>query len=90
MNARWLDNEHAIAPDDPIFRSALKSNLLLMPLSRAVSNARNKDPAVMRGIGEVIELQLSADRPRDRLCRSVPVDRTGKLYRLKVEKVNRP
>jgi len=53
---RWLDNEHAIAPDDPIFRGALKSNLLLMPLSRAVSNARNKDPAVMRGIGEVIEL----------------------------------
>ena len=54
--ARWLDNEQAIAPDDPIFRDALKSNLLLMPLSRAVSNARNKDPAAMHGIGEHIEL----------------------------------
>ena len=53
---RWLDNEYAIAPDDPIFRGELKSNLLLMPLSRAVSNARNKDPAAMHGIGETVDL----------------------------------
>jgi putative SOS response-associated peptidase YedK len=53
---RWLDNEQAIAPDDAIFRSELKSNLLLMPLSRAVSNARNKDPAAMHGIGGTVEL----------------------------------
>jgi putative SOS response-associated peptidase YedK len=52
----WLDNEHAMASDDPIFRNELKSNLLLMPLSRAVSNARNKDPAAMHGIGETVEL----------------------------------
>jgi putative SOS response-associated peptidase YedK len=55
--ARWLDNEHAMAPDDPIFRSALKSNLLLMPLSRAVSNARHKDPTALEGVGTVVELQ---------------------------------
>jgi apolipoprotein N-acyltransferase len=30
--------------------------LLLMPLARAVSNARNKDPAAIHGIGEFIEL----------------------------------
>lgn len=53
---RWLDNEQAIAPDDPIFRNTLKSNLLLTPLSRAVSNARNKDSALLQGVGEVIEL----------------------------------
>jgi putative SOS response-associated peptidase YedK len=52
--ARWLDNEQAIAPDDDIFRSELKSSLLLTALSRAVSNARNKDPAAMQGSGEVI------------------------------------
>ncbi len=56
-HARWLDNSHTIAPDDAIFRSALKTNLLLMPLARTVSNARNKDPAAMRGIGDVVELQ---------------------------------
>jgi putative SOS response-associated peptidase YedK len=54
--ARWLDNEHAIAPDDAIFRSALKTNLLLTPLARTVSNARNKDPAAQEGIGAAIEL----------------------------------
>ncbi len=54
--ARWLDNEHAIAPDDAIFRSAFKTNLLLTPLARTVSNARHKDPAAQEGIGEAIEL----------------------------------
>jgi putative SOS response-associated peptidase YedK len=54
--ARWLDNRHAIAPDDAIFRGELKMNLLLKPLARAVSNARNKDPAAQEGIGDVIEL----------------------------------
>lgn len=54
--ARWLDNSVAIAPDDAIFRSALKTPLLLQPLSRAVSNARNKDASAMQGIGDAIEL----------------------------------
>ncbi|MCB1704663.1 MAG: SOS response-associated peptidase [Halioglobus sp.] len=54
--ARWLDNRHAIAPDDGIFRSELKVPLLLAPLPRAVSNARNKDPAAMAGQGEPVRL----------------------------------
>ena len=54
--ARWLDNSHAIEPGDAIFRGALKMDLRLTPLSRAVGNSRNKDPAAMEGIGEVIEL----------------------------------
>jgi putative SOS response-associated peptidase YedK len=52
----WLDNGHAIAPDTAIFRSELKMNLSLQPLGRIVSNARNKDPAAMKGIGEVVQL----------------------------------
>lgn len=54
--ARWLDNSTVIAPDDPIFRSALKMPLLLQPLSRAVSNARNKEASAMQGVGDAIEL----------------------------------
>jgi putative SOS response-associated peptidase YedK len=57
---RWLDHDHIIAPDDPIFRSELKMPLLLQPLSRAVSNARNKDTQVLQGIGDVIELPATA------------------------------
>ena len=52
----WLDNSHAIAADDTIFRSELKTTLLLKPLARIVSNARHKDPAAMEGIGAPIEL----------------------------------
>jgi putative SOS response-associated peptidase YedK len=53
---RWLDNRHAIAPDDPIFRSELKTALRLTPLDRAVSNARNKERAALDGVGEVTTL----------------------------------
>ena len=52
----WLDNTQAIAPDDAVFRSELKMDLQLQPLNRVVSNARNKDPAAMAGIGEVVHL----------------------------------
>ncbi len=52
----WLDNKHAIEPGDPIFRHALKMPLQLLPLSRAVSNARNKDSALLQGIGAIVEL----------------------------------
>ena len=52
----WLDNDHAIASDDAIFRSELKMDLTLQPLGRVVSNARNKDPAAMAGVGEVVHL----------------------------------
>jgi putative SOS response-associated peptidase YedK len=54
--ARWLDNSQAIAQDDAIFRSELKEPLLLKPLTRAVSNARNKDPEAMAGVGDEIIL----------------------------------
>jgi putative SOS response-associated peptidase YedK len=53
---RWLDHSHEIAPGDPIFRRALKQPLQLQPLSRAVSNARNKEPSLLVGTGQVVEL----------------------------------
>jgi putative SOS response-associated peptidase YedK len=53
---RWLDHTHTIAPDDDIFRPELKQPLRLQALSRAVSNSRNKDPAVLAGVGEVVAL----------------------------------
>ena len=40
--ARWLDNEHPVDADDPLFRSRLKFDLDISPLSRAITNARNK------------------------------------------------
>ncbi len=52
----WLDNAHQVPADDPIFRQQLKMPLCLQPLSRAVSNARNKDIGVLDGTGEEIEL----------------------------------
>jgi putative SOS response-associated peptidase YedK len=55
--ARWLDNRQPVAPEDPLFRPGLKMPLCLQPLSRAVSNARNKELAVLQAVGEVIELQ---------------------------------
>ena len=52
----WLDNSHAVAADDALFRSELKMDLVLQPVSRAISNARNKDPLSMRAIGESVRL----------------------------------
>ncbi len=54
---QWLDNSRPVAADDPLFQHRLKMPLRLLPLSRAVSNARNKELAVLQGVGEVIELQ---------------------------------
>jgi len=53
---RWLDNEREIGADDPLFRRELKEPLRLQPLSRAVSNARNKSLEVLQGTGDVVEL----------------------------------
>ena len=53
---RWLDCSHEIAPADPIFRSVIKQSLQLQPLPRAVGNARNKDPQLVQGLGEPVEL----------------------------------
>jgi putative SOS response-associated peptidase YedK len=55
---RWLDNTEAIAANDTLFRSELKSPLQLTPLSRTVSNARNKELSVLEGVGEVITLPV--------------------------------
>jgi putative SOS response-associated peptidase YedK len=56
---RWLDCGHHIEAGDPLFRSELKYPLRLQALSRSVGNARNKDPALLDGVGE--ELLLPAD-----------------------------
>ncbi|MEH6585609.1 MAG: SOS response-associated peptidase [Halioglobus sp.] len=54
---RWLDNSVPIEPGDAIFRSELKSKWRLQPLPRTISNARNKNPSDMEGLGEVLELK---------------------------------
>ena len=56
---RWLDCSHTVDPADPLFRSELKQPLRLQALPRAVGNARNKDPALLDGFGELIELGAS-------------------------------
>ncbi len=56
---RWLDCSHAIEACDPLFRSELKQTLRLQALPRAVGNARNKDPALLVGVGEVVELRAA-------------------------------
>lgn len=53
---RWLDNSAVITAQDPIFRNMLKSPLHLTPLSRKVSNARNKSAELLIPIGEAVEL----------------------------------
>lgn len=53
---RWLDGGHEIGANDRIFRSELKQSLRLQALPRDISNARNKDPALLSGPGEVTEL----------------------------------
>jgi putative SOS response-associated peptidase YedK len=54
---RWLDNARVIEADDPLFRSELKMPLHLQPVSRAVSNSRNKHLDVLQAEGDVIELR---------------------------------
>jgi putative SOS response-associated peptidase YedK len=57
---RWLDPATEIPPADAVFRSELKLSLRLQRLSRVVSDARNKDPQALQGVGEVIELPAGA------------------------------
>ena len=54
---RWLDNSIAIESEDAIFRSELKTRWRLQAVSRSMSNARNKNPSMMEGLGEVVELR---------------------------------
>ena len=53
---RWLDNNAPLAPDDPVFRNELKFDLQIAPVSRAMSNARNKDPQAMEPLGEAVRV----------------------------------
>ncbi len=53
---RWLDCDHSVEANDPLFRSELKYPLRLQALSRAVGNSRNKDPALLDPVGAAIEL----------------------------------
>jgi putative SOS response-associated peptidase YedK len=57
---RWLDNSTPVAANDPLFSARLKMPLRLQPLSRAVSNSRNKSMDVLQGEGDVIELSPGA------------------------------
>jgi putative SOS response-associated peptidase YedK len=54
---RWLDNSHAIADDDPLFAPRLREPLRLLPIDRAVGNARNKDPGCLGVTGESVTLR---------------------------------
>ena len=54
--ARWLDNAHPVAANDPIFRSELKCDWYLRPLSRQVSYSRNKSEDLLRGEGDEVVL----------------------------------
>ena len=54
---RWLDNTQPVAANDPLFGAELKFDWVLQALPRSISNARNKDPSEMEGLGEVIELR---------------------------------
>lgn len=53
---RWLDNSEPVSANDPLFQSRLKGPLLLAPLDRAVSNVRNKAPALMTPQAPVTQL----------------------------------
>jgi putative SOS response-associated peptidase YedK len=53
---RWLDNEQAIAGNDSIFSAELKEDLQLLPLDRAIGNARRKAPELIEASGDPIEL----------------------------------
>lgn len=53
---RWLDNSTPLPADDAVFRSKLKFDLQIAPLSRSISNARNKDPLAMEPLGEGVRV----------------------------------
>ena len=57
---RWLDNRQTIDPDDPLLAPALKYDLLLNPVNRAVGNAANRDPDLFEPTGP--QLVLKSDQ----------------------------
>ncbi|MEP4484079.1 MAG: SOS response-associated peptidase [Halioglobus sp.] len=52
----WLDNTQTVEPQHEIFSARLKEPWSVCPLSRNVSNARNKGPQDMEPIGESVVL----------------------------------
>ena len=52
----WLDNSQVLEPHHEIFNAQLKESWSVCPLSRSVSNARNKDPQGMESTGETVIL----------------------------------
>lgn len=57
---RWLDNRHAVRPDDPLLAPTLRQDLHLLPLAKAVGNSRNKDARILEPVGK--RVVLSAPR----------------------------
>lgn len=55
--AQWLDNDVPVAADDPLFDARLKEPLHLVPIDRAVGNARHKERGLMAPTGETVTLQ---------------------------------
>jgi len=53
---RWLDNSRAIADNDEIFRSELKTDWCLAPLDSAVGNSRLKNQELLEPVGDIINL----------------------------------
>jgi len=53
---RWLDAEHEVAGDDPLFQPLLKRPLRATPISRGVNNARNKAPDLLAASGEPLAI----------------------------------
>jgi putative SOS response-associated peptidase YedK len=57
---RWLDCSAPVAAQDPLFAPVLKQVLEVVPLSRAVNNARNKEPALLEATAEVQTLRTAS------------------------------
>jgi putative SOS response-associated peptidase YedK len=52
----WLNCEHRLPADTPLFSTQLKQNLLVTPISREVNNARNKELELLVPTGDAIRL----------------------------------
>jgi putative SOS response-associated peptidase YedK len=50
---RWLEPGEPVAADDPIFESRLREDLSVVPVSRGINNARNKQAELIEPCGEV-------------------------------------
>lgn len=53
---QWLNCEHRLPAELPLFRPQLKQNLLVTPISRGVNNARNKELELLAPTGAATRL----------------------------------